>query len=161
MKLLCAALVLVAVVATRAQNYGQYRATPAYRAINDGRWVWESDFFFFFHSLKHSLSVPKNKFRYNGLNDGQYHPDNSGQYSGDNGAYHHQDVKYVHIVGGQGGQGGFGGSGGNVRYTPTPTAAPAPAPAPRKIVQQPAQPPTGWRIIQWNKDIDTAGYHYL
>lgn len=114
-------------------------------------------------------------YRYNPANDGKYHPSNDGKYNADNGRYVHQDVKYEHVVGGTGGSGGSGGGGGSgdgapaapkyrptaPKATPVVRVAPPVTAAPRRIVNVPAQPPTGWRTIRYDDDIDTSGYHYL
>lgn len=83
----------------------------------------------------------------------------------------HDDVKYKHIIGGEGGGGGFGsgggagagggGGGGAPAYVNIAPKKPTVSVTQRTIVSAPQQPPTGWKVIRWDKDIDTSGYHYL
>lgn len=100
--------------------------------------------------------------QYRGVEDGQYHPSNEGRYVHDSGKYVHKDYKYVHVVGADG---GAGGNGPAYRATPEQrfVQVAAPTAAPRRIVNVPAQPPTGWATIRFNNELapQADNYHYL
>lgn len=149
-KILCVVLLSVAVIAISAQNGGRF--------VEDGRWAppnYTVDWLLFFHFYCWEFYIP----RYRPQDDGRYRPSNEGKYGGSDGRYIHQDSKYQHVVGGTGGSGGSGGFGSGAPATPiVPVVNYAPV---RRIVSVPAQPPTGWRTIRYDNEIDPAGYHYL